>query len=122
MNGFNPTDNDLKHFIMDKRFRLPRTADRSKVQSVVLVWTDLVAAREKVKAYIRREHKLWIDDYMREKKLRYVRDEAIKNKCSSCKFKYPCPYAYSPKCGPNYSYLSASDIASDNASNFDFRR
>ena len=121
MDGFNPTDNDLKHFIMDKRFRLPRTVDRNKVQSVVLVWTDLVATREKIKAYIRREHKLWVDDFMREKKWRHIRDEAIKNKCSSCRFKYPCPYAYSPKCGPNYSYMSASDNASNNASDLDFR-
>ena len=118
LGGFNPTDNDLKHFILDKKFRLPRTVDRSKVQSVVLIWTDLVAAREKVKAYISRQNKLWLHDYMIEKKWRKVRNEAIINKCSSCKYKYPCAFAYSPHCGGIYSFVSASD----NASDLDFRR
>lgn len=111
--GFDPTDRDLKQFILDRRFRLPRTADRSRLQSVVLVWVDLIAAQEKVRAYMKRQDLLWHEDYTREKRQQIMREEAIMHKCGSCEFKYPCPYAYSPKCGPGYTFLNASDNASD---------
>lgn len=121
LDGFNPTDSEIEQFILERRFRLPRTADRSRLQSVVLVWVDLLAAQEKVRAYMQRQDRLWYEDYTREKRQRIMREEAIMHKCGSCEFKYPCPYAYSPKCGPGYTYLNASDRASDNASDRDFR-
>jgi len=158
MDGFNPTDNDLKHFIMDKRFRLPRTVDRNKVQSVVLVWTDLLAKWEAIRSYKVQQDEMWLDDYLQEKRDLERRKKADKRKTwlegylsasgrcvtwsgkivSQEEFETLSEWdKYGPGdniwCGicrtwkPPHDHhkngvFSASAIASDNASDLDFRR
>lgn len=154
MDGFNPTDNDLKHFIMDKRFRLPRTADRSKVQSVVLVWTDLLSKWEAIKSYKAQQDEMWVDDYLQEKRDIERRKKADKRKAwleaylsasgrcvtwsgkivSQQEFETLSEWEkYGPRdniwCGicrawkpPHNHHKSGVLVASDNASDLDFRR
>lgn len=111
--GINPTDRDIENFILEKRFRLPRTVNRNLLKSVVLIWTDLIAAQEKMRKYMQRQHRLWYIDYLIEKRGQKLREEAIMHKCGSCLYKHPCAYAFSPECGPNYKFAHAPDNASD---------
>lgn len=108
--GINPTDRDIENFILEKRFRLPRTVNRNLLKSVVLIWTDLIAAQEKMRKYMQRQHRLWYIDYLREKSGQKLREEAIMHKCGSCLYKYPCAYAFSPECGPNYKFAQVTWI------------
>lgn len=80
MDGFYPTDEDLKQFILDKRFRLPRSVDRNKVQSVVLIWTDLLAKWQAIRSYKARQDEMWVDDYLQEKRDLERRKKADKRK------------------------------------------
>jgi len=78
--GFNPTDNDLEQLILKKRFRLPRTADRSMLQSVVLIWTDLLAKWQAIRSYKEQQDELWMDDYLQEKRNLKKRKQAHRRK------------------------------------------